>query len=183
MGFDRKVKYEEVAKAVGHVCVAWADLEWQLVCLASDLSKVIAPEYKDRRLCYPFEIALSQTDMREKIMIVKVLAHTARGDATFYDDLCTVVNEIDNDLRPQRNRYVHDHWLSGEEQILRIHHSPKIFQPQANQRKMHRRSVHRYSQTDEMFCLVDQIEEARAKVIELAERTSAFPRLEELPSE
>jgi hypothetical protein len=43
------------------------------------------------------------------------------------------LNHIDNELRAERNRYIHDQWTTVDENIVRRKHGVKVVRPQARQ--------------------------------------------------
>src|SRR3546814_2313559 len=63
----------------------------------------------------PLEIDASASivnnmDMRDKIKGLLALGFLKKPSDDWYNELKTTINEIDNDLRPERNRMIHDSW-------------------------------------------------------------------------
>jgi len=104
---DYKVAYRQLddhAVAIGHVCFAWAELE-------SDLNQMFTMLTLLNQQGDAAEVVSLNIDMRQKIEIVKALAFVKKSSDEWFNELLAVLNEIDNGLRPERNRNIHDYWL------------------------------------------------------------------------
>src|SRR3546814_18122916 len=51
---------------------------------------------------------VNNMDMRDKIKGLLALGFLKKPSDDWYNELKTTINEIDNDLRPERNRMIHD---------------------------------------------------------------------------
>mgnify|MGYP006919674258 CR=1 FL=1 len=87
-------------QAVGYVCVEWSLLEEAMDLMLASLIPLPADDV--------FRCISVNADIRAKIQMAKgmCLAHGLEWS----NDLITVLDYIDNDLRVTRNRYVHDSW-------------------------------------------------------------------------
>lgn len=106
--FDRAISSygltEDHLAAIGAVCVSWSMLESQLNAF---LSCLLPPEDKNT-----FAIFMGTCDFRTKIELTRALAHERLKDRKVFDRLDAFLNTIDMQLRPERNRFVHDMWLT-----------------------------------------------------------------------
>jgi hypothetical protein len=73
----------------------------------------------------------SNIDFREKIQIALAVGLKKKLDEVWYDKLKELLDQIDNDLRLQRNRYVHDLWTLSGTQIKKLQFKTSIKRPQA----------------------------------------------------
>jgi hypothetical protein len=110
--------------ALGHICIEWAHLEGTIDALLAALIPLPLDNFS--------RSITTNADVRAKIQMVKGLALARKIE--WYDDLAKIIDLVDNTLRPTRNRYVHDTWVS-----LRVGHprqvqwAMKIKKPQARQ--------------------------------------------------
>jgi hypothetical protein len=97
----------EHAMAIGHVCILWAWVENAIELFLSDLA-FNGDEKAGKGV-------LANLEMREKGHILKEVALAKKPTDRWYEGVRDIVDDIDNELRPKRNRFVHDlWWLSGE---------------------------------------------------------------------
>jgi hypothetical protein len=118
-------KFDELAKALGYVTIAWGRLE-------NDLSEFI-------ELLVPLEegdISRSVTahlDIRSKVQTIKALAFLRKPYDEWFNKMLIYLDYIDNNLRPRRNRFIHDGWYRPGGKIIRRMHQVKFERPQAFQ--------------------------------------------------
>ena len=105
----------EFALAIGWLCIAWRRLEigvdyllYALLGVDTETSTLIG----------------ASIELRAKIQIVKALAFKKRWSDKWYNSLEMDLDEIDNDLRVQRNRFVHDLLVPDGDEIKR--HQRKV---------------------------------------------------------
>jgi hypothetical protein len=115
------------AIAVGTLCNAWANLEGAIRMLFLQISRM--PH--DRT---SFGIA-HILDVREQIAAIKLAFVAKSGNAKLVDAVHSIMNYIDNVLRPWRNRFVHDPWYYSDQigAVERFSRTPRVFRPQAHQ--------------------------------------------------
>jgi hypothetical protein len=73
----------------------------------------------------------SNIEFREKIQIALTVGLKKKYDDAWYENLKELLDKIENDLRVQRNRYVHDLWTLSGTQIKKLQFKTSIKRPQA----------------------------------------------------
>jgi hypothetical protein len=137
-------KLDEHALALGHVCIAWGHLEEHLDMLIKDLLFAEPPgNPASGNQWQAAQCVTANTDMRDKVQITLALGYLRRPDEIWFDKLKSCLDGIDNELRTQRNRMLHDIWIPNQivpgniENVLRVRtQGTKIRRPQAFQREL-----------------------------------------------
>lgn len=112
------------AQAIGYLCIIWSWLELSVNALLCTLAEMDT---------FDASAALVQNmSFRDKLAALRTLGFVRKPSDEWYSNLESAVNEIDNDLRPERNRMVHDSWHPGEDDMLRVTHSAKVIREQAH---------------------------------------------------
>ena len=149
-------KLDAHARAIGHVCIAWGNLE---VVIDSLLSKLIPLTNN------PVAVVLCHNiDMREKLKIIDGLAFMKQPDNRWFSFLHEAINDIDNLIRPERNRMVHDHWLLREGRVLRQRRQTVLKRPRSFQLEFHLDQLKPIDE-DDIWRLVEDIEASKGKLI------------------
>jgi len=91
------------AEAIGYVCIHWAHMELEIDGWLSCLTPLEPAPVND--------IVISEIDFRAKLTIIKNLAHVRAHNRKWFKSVKVLLDHINNDLRPERNRMVHDLWL------------------------------------------------------------------------
>jgi hypothetical protein len=92
------------AEALGYVCIQWAHLELEVDAWLANLIPLGES---------PINITVtSEIDFRAKLAIVKKLAYSKSHSPQWFEDVKALLSLIDNQLRTERNRMVHDLWLA-----------------------------------------------------------------------
>lgn len=74
--------------------------------------------------------------LREKIQALHTIGFKRAIDKDWYEQLARTLNLIDNELRPERNRMIHDFWiddLDGELRRMRL--NPKVVNQQSRTKR------------------------------------------------
>ena len=150
--------YDEYARAIGHVCIAWSQLEAMINATFHYLAFHSSEESPGSR------IICHNIDFREKIQIVMGMAHYGKHSDEWFSTLQKTMNDIDNLIRPERNRMVHDHWIYENEQMRRKTLRPGFKKPQAFQLECSTDHVEPI-EVDDIWRLVEDIETSRGKLI------------------
>jgi hypothetical protein len=103
---EPRIHYQPIddhAHAIGYVCITWAVLETEVDKFLTFLTPL---EYGEVG-----ESILGNSNIRDKIKMLKALAFIRKLDDGWYRELDAVLKLIDDNLRPDRNRYVHDLWI------------------------------------------------------------------------
>ena len=102
----------KLALIIGHICIQWSRIEDVL-------------DFAIGRLAYLEEGSItyaitSNLDIRNKIQTLKALAFARRTSDDWFKELSSLLDGIDNVLRPERNKYVHSHWKLPDGKLTRI---------------------------------------------------------------
>jgi hypothetical protein len=79
------------------------------------------------------ECVTSNTDLKRKLQIALSLGHLRRPSDEWFEKMKHCLDDIDNRLRNDRNRLIHDVWAIHDPTPMRIHRRTKITKPQASQ--------------------------------------------------
>ena len=115
------------AIALGAVCIHWAHLEIFLDWLLDSMLGI-----EDRLI---FQTLAHNIDFREKLQIVAGLGFLKKPNERWFEVLKISTDQIDNDLRNRRNRFIHDRWGITDDGIKKIQlqtgtKKPQAFQPE-----------------------------------------------------
>lgn len=114
----------EHASEIGMICVFWSTLEMTLDMLYFALLNTDE---------HTASVLISNSSMRDKVTNIKLLAYKKKPSDVWFSKIKKQIEIIDNDLRPLRNRYVHDYWLASSQKIIQINHTTKLYKPQSRQ--------------------------------------------------
>jgi hypothetical protein len=115
---------EEHAKAIGYVCIYWAALEHGVDSMLQTLTPL-----------EPGKVSNSITanaDIREKLRMLMAIGLVRKPSEGWFGKLRSIINEIDDELRPERNRHIHDLWM-GFSPVIRRTRKTSIKRPQSRQ--------------------------------------------------
>jgi hypothetical protein len=123
---------EALSKIIGKVCIYFGRLEESL----SEFIELLTP-------LEPGDISRSITsemDIRSKIQTIRALAYIRKPSEEWFSNMMLLMDYIDNDLRPRRNRYIHDGWYLSKGSLLRRTNKIKILKPQSFQLQLQTRT-------------------------------------------
>jgi len=116
-------KLERITKGLGYICIFWAWLERGVDEM---LEALIPLEEGDKS-----RAVVANINLRDKIRIIRALAFLQKFDDDWHKKLNALLDEIDNDLRVDRNRFIHDSWAKSGRMFERITRQTKFLKPQA----------------------------------------------------
>jgi hypothetical protein len=162
---------------IGRLCVLWSGLEWDLTLLLAALSAVEDPTSKN--------VLLGSMDMREKIPAVLALAFKRQRSERWFDSLSTLLNAIWNELRPERNRMVHDFWMivpteANPSQIQRVQFKPSVINTQSRTKQL-KLAKSKAVTPEEIASLCDRVFETNLSLNKLRHEYEQTPLLRRLP--
>ena len=166
---EERSPYEDIAAAIGDVCMWWSNIEHEIHDLVLHLAMCLDPVFEKQG---PFDVlhfTLSHMDVRQLIATAKSLATHVYDEHSpaFYERAEIILNFVDNDLRPERNRYVHDLWAVEGATISRSRLEPKIHRPQSRTRAFSTYAISRYSDLAAVRSLGDTLEQTYQDLAEL----------------
>jgi hypothetical protein len=113
--------------ALGRLCITWAFLDRQLNDALTELLGCSAAQ----AAC----IANEATDVAERCRILKTLCYVDGPGGEWRETFERLLNRIENELAPLRNRYVHDYWKLTDEALERMDRRARLGKPQSFQEK------------------------------------------------
>lgn len=133
-------EFDKHALRIGHICISWAHLETKLDYL---LIKLIPVEGGEAAA----NVIVGNVDFREKLQMVLGLGFLKKPSVEWFNYLRSVLVIIDNELRPERNRHVHDLWTPRTDtgEILRRTLKTAIIKPQAFQTELSTQTITKIS--------------------------------------
>jgi hypothetical protein len=167
------------AQAIGYLCIIWG---WLELSVNTFLCTLTGMDTDDAAAALVYNM-----DFRNKLKALLTLGFVRKPSDEkpsneWYSNLESVVNEIDNDLRPERNRMVHDSWHPGEDDVLRITHNAKVAREQAFKMSL-QFGTGKLVSAPEIYALSIRILAAQGKLLTyLGEYDSAQQSLPEKPA-
>jgi len=122
--FHHPKHFDSAAFEVGHITFGWATLESAIGDLNSHLMGL---EGRSANA----DILNGNMDIRAKIGTAKGLAFLYHFDKDWLHTTLTLLDHVDNYLRPRRNEITHSQWFLPRGRILRVTQKTKIVRPQS----------------------------------------------------
>jgi hypothetical protein len=143
------------ALGVGRLCHAWADLERGLAGLFAFTAGMVSPPY------WPMIDCISTRDLVTAIKVGAISVASDAAERDWADEVVSLMDYVDNELRPRRNRYVHDHWIADPRRgVMQSSRTPRLVKAGAFQR----RRVQTYNVTPgDLTALRSIVQEVRAQ--------------------
>lgn len=160
---DESELLDRIDTAVGQTCYWWSRIEHLVHDLCLHLASCLSVDFDKSENRVPLHIALTNMDMRQRIATAKAFASQApTADNTFFDRIERCLNRIDNELRIERNRYVHDFWGPGDElgTVERFQQKTVVTKPQSRTRELEIGTTKIYTGMEEVEAFVLRLEEA-----------------------
>lgn len=107
----RYSQLEDHALALGYVCMVWAQLETAVDALLFTVTPIPGDG--------PSEIIAGRVDIRDKIFLLKHIGFVRKPSDAWFSRLEMRLKEIDSAIRNDRNRYIHDLWMSSADGPLK----------------------------------------------------------------
>lgn len=160
---------DQVATEIGRSSYWWANIEHTLQSLCVNLARFADEDLDSEPVWSVLGTILSHMDVRQRVAVAKVLAAQS-VDPDLYGQIERLLNTIDNDLRNERNRFVHDHWNTDGDAIGRRKYGARVTRPQS-------RTLAITQSTDRMYDDVAEVAQFSGRV------ASAFDKLTTLDRE
>lgn len=149
---------KQLHEALGCLVHEWSWLEASVGGLLYDLAAIHSDcFYKVDGAGLVFTTMLTNSNMKSNIANIRALSYEAAEPSDLFERLSPLLNEISNELRNKRNRFVHDRWLVlSSQRIIRIQDGTSILRaPGSGERTL------TYHQQEEFA----SIEEIRATAV------------------
>lgn len=121
-------EFADYALQLGYLCIIWTSLENDINTLVATLMSLPVGDERNA--------VIANVDLRQKIQIALALGYLKRPSDVWFNHLKSALDKIDNDLRPSRNRYIHDHWMWDQANVRMMKRTlkttlkkPQAFQP------------------------------------------------------
>lgn len=148
----------------------WSAIESNLRVLLYDLAAYNAADYENDETFQVLAVFLSNMDGRQAVANAKALAHSVADPPDFYDRAETLLNWIDNDLRNERNRYIHDRWVSVGPLIHRIKAGTVIRrEPSTGERKSQHDTRRQFIGFEELNQFAEKLSDASSQLLALGD--------------
>jgi hypothetical protein len=119
----------KIAEELGYLCLSWSWLDSSINSMLRAL--IDSPDEETSAAI------ANNMDMRNSCRAILALGFLKKPTDAWYSELQKLVNEIDNDLRVERNRMVHDSWHNTGEEAFRLTTYAKISKVQARESALH----------------------------------------------
>jgi hypothetical protein len=157
---------DQVATEIGRSCYWWGNIELRLQTLCVKLARFNDASLREAPVWSVLATVLSHTDARQRIAVAKALAAQSI-DPDMYISIERLLNTVDNELRNERNRFVHDQWELEEEVIVRRKHGARVVRPQSRQLTVEQTTDRRYVDVVEVSAFAGRVADALDKLIAL----------------
>ncbi|WP_375421816.1 hypothetical protein [uncultured Sphingomonas sp.] len=157
---------DQVATEVGRSCYWWGNIEFRLQILCVKLARFNDESLRQVPAWNVLSTVLSHMDARQRIAVAKALAAQSI-DPDMYAPIERLLNTVDNELRSERNRFVHDQWELEEEVIVRRRHGAHVVRPQSRQLTVEQTKDRRYVDLAEVGAFAGRVADALAELIAL----------------
>lgn len=151
--------------AIGKVCARWSDIESFLQMLCNALARFNSHYFENKSADFVLSIAVLHLDVRGRVALAKVLLNGADGMIETGAEIEALLNKIDNDLRLERNRFVHDEWVISPESASRTYIKPKIINTQSRTRELSMATVKNFESIDELEQFAKLLDEIVRQIV------------------
>ena len=166
--------YERITRAVGEVCYWWAAIEHLVQDIAVHTAPLMHTAYEKPTVSIILHIALSNGDIRQTVAAAKAIAADTMMPPEMFDRLESQLNRIDNELRAERNRFVHDLWNLEEGGITRYKRGARVIRPQARRREFVLGTDKLYQSIEEVEAFARTLEQSWGDLAELEGDITTF---------
>lgn len=159
--------YKELAQVIGEVVMEWTYIEGLVADMAINLASYRHRAYEDDPVRDPFIMAILCMKLPERIALTKALAHAVNDPPDYYARLEHTLNLLDNKLRTERNRFVHDSWQFDGQKIIRFADGPKVRRPQARIRELTMGTEKAFADIVDVRAFLDELVATRNSLVGL----------------
>lgn len=177
---------ERVAQAIGSVCMRWVLIEYLCHDLILHFAQAAYSAYDDHSVLNVLHCSTANIDTRGKCSVIKILAHNLESDLSpgLYDKTSELMNFMDNVLRVERNRFVHDFWSTEEDgMITRSYFDMKIVKTSPQSRLLSSFTEKQYGTVEEIEAFGAAINDFYDDLVTLDNHLAWMANQKEQPSE
>lgn len=164
----------EHAREIGNLCICWSRVELESTMFLLTLMQPVGS--------FEAMIPLTNMDFRDKLTAIVALGFHKKPSDAWFTELKEVVDDLDNNLRPLRNRYVHDHWLLGEDRgVIKFSMKTSVYYEQARTLALKLYEMKPVPAFD-ILALTVKVLVANGRLLELREALPPLPQIPASPS-
>jgi len=137
-------------RSLGELCVSWAVLDRKL----TDVASVLINRGPEVAAC----VFSSGENLKPRCEAIKklVLIEPLFSESEWPARLTELVNTIQNKVAPRRNRFVHDEWYVGADEIVRVQLGSRVHKEPHKSAELRYAQFHR-SSTGEVDALIREV--------------------------
>ena len=189
--------YDRIITALGELCLMWSGIDNVIHDISLHLSVLLNPAFEpygpeEPRPWHLLHLALGNMDERGRVATAKAYAHYASewlavalspAEANrYYTQAEALLNYVDNVLRPERNRFVHDYWsIPGGTSVVRTKRGSQVRRPQSHQRVVEAETKRVYASLEQVEAFILNLNYAYGDLVELDNCASWMLALKEQP--
>ncbi|MBX7514828.1 hypothetical protein K3179_09760 [Qipengyuania sp. GH38] len=160
---ENSATYNALYAALGQVVYEWAWLEDDVASLIIALTNVQSKHLMQDQGFGKFLLAVdANVDLRTNIQIAKALTRYVETDTDFRGRADKTLNFIGNELRNDRNRYIHDLWYVAGERFMRLKKGTTVKRVKGSgEVKVDLRSITEFQTLGDVKALVTRIQKER----------------------
>lgn len=166
-------RYDRIALAIGRVCYWWGAIELITRDMCHHIAAIYSRAFLDDTVYTPVYVLAENMDLRERIVALKTLACAVLPLKDF-NGFEALLNRIDNEIRIERNRYVHDLWNEDEDGIYRMKMGTGVQREQAFKVRVRMLTEKVYGSIEEVEAFVGTVENAWRELIEFDSRFASL---------
>jgi len=170
--------YDDLYRAIGRVVYEWAWLEKDIAGLVFDFCALQSPAFYEDSGVGKVSIALNANlDLRANIIMVKTMAHQT-SKTEIFPRLEKVLNNVGNEMRNERNRYVHDAWFVAGGRAHRMKAGSRILrQPASGETIVEHGGITHFVSLQNVHDFADKIHETRMVIMAFSDEAENLFRL------
>jgi hypothetical protein len=115
--------YDLYLRSLGRLCAAWSRLDRELNHAIAAVLKI--------DLAQAACIATEMNDVAPRCRLLKTLIYTIEAPDDWRQTTSQLLNIIQNNLAPERNRLIHDYFGTSEEQIKKTDRRVRLIKPES----------------------------------------------------
>ena len=168
---------DRIYLAIGRTCDWWSTIEHLVHDICLHLAECLSTDFSQSVTRLPIHIALSNMDFRERIATAKAFASQApTAAADFYSRLESLLNRLDNELRSERNRYIHDLWMANEQGsgFVRFQQRTIVTRPQSRELDLQIGTKKTFGTVEEIEAFVTILEDMYHKLVTIDNETATM---------